>query len=250
MQLRFLGTKANIGSTSRRHRRHSSLVVRHQEFNLRLDCGEDWLGRVNAGSPDAIVLTHAHPDHAFGLRRGAPCPVWGTEETWKRIAEFPIGQRRVLTPGRTERIGRCRVTPLAVEHSIRAPAVGLRISTRETSFFYAPDVVSIPDRAAALRGAALYIGDASSITRSLVRRTDSALVGHTTIRAQIGWCAEEGVPRALFTHCGSEVVDGDERTLGPKVRALGAERGVEAALAYDGLEVELPRLPRPGGHGA
>lgn len=50
-----------------------------------LDCGADWLGRVARLRPSAIVLTHAHPDHAAGLADGAPCPVYATAETWDRI---------------------------------------------------------------------------------------------------------------------------------------------------------------------
>jgi glyoxylase-like metal-dependent hydrolase (beta-lactamase superfamily II) len=47
-----------------------------------IDCGADWLARLKAVAPSAIVITHAHPDHAFGLARGAPCPVYATAETW------------------------------------------------------------------------------------------------------------------------------------------------------------------------
>jgi glyoxylase-like metal-dependent hydrolase (beta-lactamase superfamily II) len=36
-----------------------------------IDCGADWLGEVDRVAPDVIVLTHAHPDHAGGLRKGA-----------------------------------------------------------------------------------------------------------------------------------------------------------------------------------
>ena len=45
--------------------------------------------------------------------------------------------------------------------------------------------------------------------------------------------------RAIFTHCGSEIVRGDERVAEAKVDALGRERGVRATIAYDGLEVVL-----------
>ena len=54
-----------------------------------LDCGADWLGRVVRLRPSAIVLTHAHPDHAAGLTDGAPCPVYATAETWDRIRRLP-----------------------------------------------------------------------------------------------------------------------------------------------------------------
>lgn len=50
---------------------------------------------------------------------------------------------------------------------------------------------------------------------------------------------KEGVPRAIFTHCGSRIVKGYERTLGAQVREMAEERGVEAEIAYDGMEVVL-----------
>lgn len=59
------------------------------------------------------------------------------------------------------------------------------------------------------------------------------------IRSQLTWCEKEGVDRAIFTHCGSEIVAGDERKLGPKVRRLGLDRGVRARIARDGLELVL-----------
>src|SRR5438105_4543651 len=74
---------------------------------------------------------------------------------------------------------------------------------------------------------------------AIVRKRDNALIGHAAISAQLGWCAKEGVPRVIITHCGSEIVNGDERKLSVKLRAMAAERGVEAAIAYDGMELIL-----------
>jgi glyoxylase-like metal-dependent hydrolase (beta-lactamase superfamily II) len=31
-----------------------------------IDCGEDWLSRLTAPEPAAILLSHAHPDYAGG----------------------------------------------------------------------------------------------------------------------------------------------------------------------------------------
>jgi len=53
------------------------------------------------------------------------------------------------------------------------------------------------------------------------------------------WCAKEGVPRAVITHCGSEIVGGDEEAILKKIRKMASERGIEAEIAYDGLEVVL-----------
>jgi hypothetical protein len=47
------------------------------------------------------------------------------------------------------------------------------------------------------------------------------------------------VPRAIITHCGSEMVTGDEREIAVKIRAMAAERDVEVRIAYDGMKVKL-----------
>ena len=52
----------------------------------------------------------------------------------------------------------------------------------------------------------------------------------------------QGVPRAIFTHCGSQIVGGDGRVLGALVRRLGRERGIEARIAYDGMQLSLDEL--------
>ena len=106
--------------------------------------------------------------------------------------------------------------------------------------FYGPDVAAIPGHAEVLAGSALFIGDGASINRPILRRHDGVLLGHAPIRTQLGWCRDAGIARAVFTHCGSEIVGGDERRLGAKVRALAREYGVSARIAYDGLAIELP----------
>ena len=90
-----------------------------------------------------------------------------------------------------------------------------------------------------MRGIALYIGDGATVTRSMVRRRGQALIGHAPIRVQLGWCKEEGVARAIFTHCGSEIVRSDARAIEARVRALGLEQGIDARLAHDGLSLTL-----------
>jgi hypothetical protein len=47
------------------------------------------------------------------------------------------------------------------------------------------------------------------------------------------------VRRAVFTHGGSQIVGGDERRISALVRRLGRERGIEARLAFDGLQLDL-----------
>lgn len=239
MKLVFPGTRGYIDASSRRHRRHACLQVSYEGRAVLIDCGEDWLGRLDELRPRAIVVTHGHPDHAFGLREGAPCPVWATDASWETMANFAVVDRRRVEPRSPFQVRGITLEAFPVEHSTRCPAVGYRISAGVATVFYVPDVVYIHDRAEALRGARVYIGDGATLERSFVRRRGERLIGHEPVRTQLTWCEKEGVPRAIISHCGSQIVKGDERVLGARLRQMAAERGVEAEFAHDGMEVVL-----------
>jgi phosphoribosyl 1,2-cyclic phosphodiesterase len=200
-----------------------------------VDCGADWLGTLDEIAPHAIVLTHAHPDHAWGLKNGAPCPVYATQATWRDMRAYPIPQRRAIAPRQPVQIQGITFAAFSVEHSTRCPAVVYRITAGRVSVVYAPDVAYIPERTEALSGAAIYIGDGATLARPMIRKRGEHLIGHAPIRTQLSWCAKEGVPRAIFTHCGSQIVAGDESAAIEQVRGMGAQRGVDAELAYDGM---------------
>ena len=127
-----------------------------------------------------------------------------------------------------------RVKAVPVEHSIRAPAVGYRVSANARSFFYVPDVARLPHASDVLRGTDIYIGDGATLSRAMVRKSDGTLIGHASIVAQLVWCKKADVGRAIFTHCGSQIVRGDARKLDAALRQLGREHGVGACFACDG----------------
>jgi hypothetical protein len=182
MKLVFLGTRANIDAANRRHRRHAALLAGYRGRRVMIDCGADWRGRIGEAAPHAIFLTHAHPDHAWGLADGAPCPVYAAAETWAGIADFPIAQRIEVAPRAPVAFAEnFTFEAFPVVHSLRAPAVGYRVTAGRRAIFYVPDVVDVIDRDAALSGVDLFVGDGSSLTRPLVRRRGEALFGHTRL---------------------------------------------------------------------
>src|SRR5215475_11659091 len=239
MKLTFLGTRGEIDTRTRRHRMHTSLLVSYRSANVMIDCGLDWLGKLKRVSPNAIVLTHAHLDHAWGLKRGAPCPVYAPEKTWQELEHYPVKERRVIKERTPTKICGITFESLPVEHSILSPAVGYRVGAGRACIFYAADLIFIHERGAALKGVQIYIGDGATVTRSFIRKSGKALIGHSPVRTQLTWCQKEGVSRAIITHCGSEIVTGDERQIAAKICEMASERGIEVRIAYDGMKLTL-----------
>jgi phosphoribosyl 1,2-cyclic phosphodiesterase len=242
--LRFCGTRGFVEESSRRHRMHSALLIVYRGKRLLLDAGANWAGRLGELDPNWIALTHAHPDHAFGLRGGTHRPVYVTEETRALLAHFPV-PFRIVKPTVVYRLGPFGLCAYRVVHSIRAPAVGFRIRVGGATAVYNPDLVEIENPAAALTGVDLYIGDGASLTRPIVRRRGAERFGHTSIRMQLDWCAAFGIRRAVFTHCGRGLIRLDVRELRRQIAVLAAGR-LEVAVAEDGMELRLARTGATG----
>jgi hypothetical protein len=151
-------------------------------------------------------------------------------KTWQELRHYPIEERRLINHRTPTKICGIAFEAFPVEHSILSPAVGYRVDAGRACIFYAPDLIFIHERSPELQGVQIYIGDGATVTRSFIRKRGIALIGHSPVRTQLTWCQKEGVPRAIITHCGSEIVGGDERE-------IAAERGVNVRIAYDGMKV-------------
>ncbi|MFP3895993.1 MAG: MBL fold metallo-hydrolase [Anaerolineales bacterium] len=240
MKIEFLGTRGYIDAQTRRHRRHSSTKISYYDHTVIIDCGEDWQDEVHRWNAEAIVVTHAHPDHVFGLKKGAPCPVFATEASWETMEDFAIKQRERMPHRQPIEIAGMTFESFPVLHSTRAPAVGYRISAGRVAIFYVPDVAWIEDRDAALSDIRVYVGDGATVSRSMIRKPGEVIIGHAPIRTQLTWCRKLDVSRAIFTHLGSEIVEGDKEQLEDKIGSLARERGIDRVeIAYDGMEAVL-----------
>jgi glyoxylase-like metal-dependent hydrolase (beta-lactamase superfamily II) len=71
------------------------LLIEYASARVMIDCGADWRDRVHSILPTFIVLTHGHPDHAWGLAGGAPCPVYATAATLEVVINYPVSDRRL-----------------------------------------------------------------------------------------------------------------------------------------------------------
>lgn len=241
MKIIFLGTRGYIDVRTKKHYRHAATLICYKGKRIMLDCGLDWVGKLDQIKPHAIVLTHAHPDHAWGLKKGAPCPVYASRESWrvKELKKFPIDQKIIVPIQEKIDIAGITFEAFFEKHSLLCPAVGYRITAGKTTIYYSGDLISIHQRHTALKNVMLYIGDGATITRPMVRRKDDKIFGHTTIRAQLGWCQKEGVKRAIITHCGTQIVADKSGKAETKIKQLAKERNVQVTIAYDGMKVIL-----------
>lgn len=192
MRLTFLGTRGEIEENSKSHRNHSAVRLETHGKTILLDFGGTWKGKLKfAGPPDYIWLSHAHPDHALGLKdERIEIPVFMTKETSDRLSEdkFPFLDRRIVKGN--FKFDSIQAQEVPVKHSTLAPTSGLIIHTDKGKVAYFPDVLDIPDKSV-LKGLSIYIGDGSSLTRNIVRTINGKKVGHASIATQMAWNRRE-----------------------------------------------------------
>ncbi len=227
----------------RNQRLRCSLLLRDGDRNVLLDCGPDFRQqalRAGLRSLDAVVLTHQHADHIFGLddlrlmiirRESRRMPIYGEDEVLdavRRIYNYAFGEhdsgsfrprfelQRIASVSEPLDIAGFPLLPIRVLHSDVA-TLGFRIG----NFAYVPDAKSIPTESAALlRGLDTLILDG---LRPREHRT------HLNIEAALATIAELQPRRAYLTHLTHEI----------DYAACSAELPNGVELAYDGLTVAI-----------
>ena len=191
MKLTFLGTRGEVEETSKLHKNHSAIFLRTHGKTILLDFGTSWKGKLKLFNPDYIWLSHAHPDHALGLKKEkVRIPIFMTVETSKKLPKdrFPFLDRRMVSG--SFKFGSIQAEEVPVKHSTVAPTSGLIVHTDEGKIGYFPDVLDILDKSC-LEGLSIYIGDGSSLTRNIVGGANGK-GGHASTSAQMAWCRGEG----------------------------------------------------------
>ena len=254
--IRFQGTRGMIEESSRSHRHNTRVEYVSEAGSFVVDTGETWLKENVDSLP--IVITHAHPDHLFGIRDQdlsrrriyvselfLRSPYWREEREkgYRGFSPTVFKAKGVFVlEGR-----RCVSVP--VLHSVKAPNVALFFEFAGKRICHVTDVLSIrrSDREKLLKGCDIYIGDGSSLRETLVRfiRKEGLKgkpYGHVSVLRQLGWLKEANVPVAVFTHWGSEAVSKGDRWVEEEIEEMRRRVGYEGTVyvARDGSALILP----------
>jgi phosphoribosyl 1,2-cyclic phosphate phosphodiesterase len=253
MKVTLLGTGTSTGVPSigcacetcasddpRDKRLRVSILVEHDGQTVLVDTSSDFRQqalRVGLKRLDAVLVTHCHADHIFGLddirplnfRHGA-LGVYANERAWvdiRRIFKYVFeptyfggGLPQVVAHTVVAGAPFClspdlRVTPLEVIHG-RLPVVAYRFN----DFAYATDLSEIPpDALDGLRGLDTLVLDCLRVTPHPT---------HLTLESALRYVEQLRPRRAYFTHIAHDIKHARDSRLLPA--------GVE--WAYDGLEIE------------
>ena len=250
MRITFLGTGTSVGIPAvgcdcetclsddpRDKRLRTSVLIEHEGRNIIIDTSTDFRQQaLRAGLKQiaAILFTHSHADHCFGLddtrpimfRHGA-IPVFATETTWqglRRIYSYVFepapysGVPRII-PHRIEgdfNLLGLSVEPLTVIHG-RLPVTAYRLDR----FAYATDCNVIPDETCArLSDLDLLVIDALRFKKHPT---------HMTVDDALGYIERLRPRRALLTHISHDIKHAE--TSGHLPENVG--------IAYDGLTLEV-----------
>jgi phosphoribosyl 1,2-cyclic phosphate phosphodiesterase len=252
MKLTFMGTGTSTGVPAisctcavcrsddpRNRRTRTSALLSSDAHRILLDCSIDFRQqalREQLGTLDAVLFTHGHADHVFGLDdirmfnfiQGRPVPVYGNAGTLADLERtfwyvFAPTQRGGSKPqitlhevtGPFDLLG-LRVTPFSVMHG-RIPILGYRIGPMA----YITDGSELPDETVeALQGIDVLVINA-------LRRDPHPT--HFNLAGALAAVARIKPRRAFLTHISHDLDHA----------SLAAELPSGVAPAYDGLSLEL-----------
>lgn len=133
MKLQILGTRGYIEPTAPYHARHSGLLI---DDILLFDCGEP---EFLAYKPQAVFITHLHPDHAYFVASGQMFP----QITVPLYAPEILEATPIKVLSQKISIGNYTIIPVPTEHSIKVKSQAYIIKKGDQKILYTGDMLWI-----------------------------------------------------------------------------------------------------------
>ncbi len=222
------------------------LVDTPEEANLQLTA--------HGLAPRHVAWTHAHPDHAAGMRvvqflaqsAGRPVQGWVPRPLYPVLAErYPLEhlvdaghlELHLIAPGRPFDLEGVRVTPLA--HELEEPVFAYRFEAAGARGLYAPDHVRslpLPEGPFDWAVVQMPIPPLDALPFELPPEHEAWRAFYTFDQAVEAW--RERTRRLVFTHVYESV-----RMTPEELDAVAARAGGWVAFAHDGMALEPTTAP-------
>ncbi len=229
-------------SDPRDNRLRTGLMVENLGRRLVVDISADFRQqalREKIDRLDALLITHCHADHVFGLDdirpinfKYGPIPLYASDSSWRDLRRvfYYIFEREHVGGGLPQiiphviegefEIGGLLVMPVPVVHG-KGEVTGYRFGDGQSGMAFITDCNLIPAASLEkLRGLDLLIIDA---LRYKPHPT------HLHVEKTLSYIAELKPRRALLTHLGHDIKHAEASRRMPE----------NVELAYDGLKIEI-----------
>jgi len=208
-----LCNSAKKGGKDRRTRSCLALVMTGGKTIL-FDAGPDIKYQLKKYrlKPDAVFISHSHPDADYGLRylKGV------------RVFSEKVGNIKHDKPIKVFGV---KILPFRVVHSKIAPYTGYRVWIGGRGFVYLTDMASTTGISKYVKGCDILFADGSILKRNLG--------GHLSMTNQLKIYKRWRLKRVVFTHIGHDTLP-----YGDLVKYIKG-RYKNADVAYDGMVIEL-----------
>ena len=228
MKIRILGTRGEIKTFARGYQRHSGVLI---DGKILLDLGEEEFLRYK---PQAIFITHLHPDHAYFVLKGKQLPKAKiyTPENFDSVT-------KVIPPLKKIKVGAYSITPIPTVHSKKVKSVAYLVETKTKRLLYTGDMLWIEKKYWKLFGRLdLVITEGSYLKKGglVLKDKTGQPYGHTGIPNLVEFFAPF-THKILFVHFGSWFFK-DVATSKNQIKSLGRS-ALELIPGYDGLTLEI-----------
>ena len=164
---------------------------------------------MNLMNLNAMLLTHEHIDHTFGIRYLPPLPIYCTKET------LDLPNVEEIEPYKKFKIDHFEITPVSTSHDVKNP-VGFVIKTKEEKLVYLTDSGKIPGKSLQkLKNAHYYVIESnhdvemlmsSNRPRYLKRRiaSDKGHLSNEQSALYMSKCVGENTKQIILAHLSEE----------------------------------------------
>jgi len=250
--IKFYGTRGMVKEKSPEHLYHSSLLLDSGKTRVLIDWGEIHPENIPERL-DAVIITHAHPDHFFGLKGREVPNLFITDATLEspyfKKEDFDLSRVHIFKRRSSFSIGDISFVSVPVLHSSLAPNIALFITMNGKRICYASDILNMMSnhRDRFLQDCDLYIGDLSTLEPHSITRWSSKYkepIGHASPKLQMKWASSHSVKQIIFTHLGSASISNPE-LLEERILSFSKELGLSRPIiATDNLEINLSSLTK------